>query len=506
LDFGRLYITIPSEMNHVSRFLEDMKVLEYHRHLVCWARVHIEASAVLFPCTQVVCSILKAFPFSSMAREIDLFLYVYPHVAKPGADDAALLIGRSFLGNSSVVSKRTVYLPIAPDQDLINHIVQGCSDQPPTELNFLRFHYQDPSGTMTVTGGCNRNHEPSTVVMSWPSVKLMNLVLAVHGDGSPRALSAPVDGATLDGVAAALRDHADHSYEELSFRANEDGPLDATSLCGASLLGTAVRRAAFDGLHLSRLGTPGAMEEGPLAPLELLRFARCSFAPNARTGYCGRTIMKLVVDNCKIPFLRTERFLSRQSVLGFVIDVSHAPAVRELELFLSAMDVCAMRLLCNLLTGKECALQVLRLGREPGYGSVNMSDEGVELFFQELPSMRSLTTLTFARKAAGHLFPTVLDGLRRNYRLSSLTGLSFAYSPSVGYTREIQVYVKANAWGRGAVRSSAMSPNDPELRAAAEQAVVRSASSPDPDAGTIRFLLLRLFLPALAGCLRHAKS
>jgi hypothetical protein len=336
--------------------------------------------------------------------------------------------------------------------------------------------------------------------MSWPSVKLTNLVLAVQGDGSRRALSAPVDGETIDGVAAVLRAHADHCYEELRVRANDDGPLslslDAVSLCGAALLGTAVRRVAFEGLHLSGLGTPGATEEGPLAPLEHLRLVRCSLAPNARAGYLGRPIVKLVVEDCTSASLRAERLLSRQSVLGFLVDVSQMHAVRELDLACAVVAVCEMRLLCSLLTGQEYALQVLRLGR------VSMSDESVELFFQELPSMRSLTSLTLAHKAPGYLFLTVLDGVRRNYRLSSLTGLSFAYSPSVVRMREIQVYVKANAWGRGAVRASAMGPNDPELRAAAEQAVVRSASSPDPDADTIRFLLLRLFLPAHAGCFR----
>jgi hypothetical protein len=489
-------------MHHVSRFLKELKKCEKHQDLVACVHVHIEAFAVLFPCTQAVCSILKRFPFSKVAQDINLFLHVADPVGKPGADDAALLICRAFLGNATIVRKRTVFLPIAPDQELIDHVVQGYPNQAPTHLKFMRIHYQDPSGTMRVTGGRNRNHEPSTVVMSWPSVKLTNLVLAVQGDGSRRALSAPVDWATLDGIAAALRAHADHSYEKLRFRANDNGSLslDAASLCGAALLGMAVRRVAFEGFHLSGLSTPAATEEGPLAPLEHLRLVRCSFASNARAGYRGRPIVKLNVEDCTSASLMTERSLSRQSVLGFVVDVSQRHAVRELELACEEVEVCEMRLLCNLLTGHESALQVLRLGR------VRLSDESVELCFQELPSMRSLTSLTLAHEAAGeaagHLFPTVLDGVRRNYRLSSLTGLSFAYSPLVWDTREIQVYVKANAWGRGAVRASAMSPNDPKLRAAAEQAVVRSASSPDPDADTIRFLLLRLFLPAHAGCFR----
>jgi hypothetical protein len=95
--------------------------------------------------------------------------------------------------------------------------------------------------------------------------------------------------------------------------------------------------------------------------------------------------------------------------------------------------------------------------------------------------------------------PTIVDGVKRNYSLRKLEGLTFETeldpnSSSSSYVEEIGAYLTANACGREVVARAAASPSN---RALQDETIEVIRFLADSDDTTSLYLCLQLFLPTL---------
>lgn len=89
---------------------------------------------------------------------------------------------------------------------------------------------------------------------------------------------------------------------------------------------------------------------------------------------------------------------------------------------------------------------------------------------------------------------TVVDGVKNNYGLLGVIGLTFDDNDRI--QSEIESYPHANRFGRTDVHTAVSHPDDRRLQLKAIGALHRLASSDDDAATTDLFLCMQLFLPA----------
>jgi hypothetical protein len=217
-------------------------------------------------------------------------------------------------------------------------------------------------------------------------------------------------------------------------------------------------------------------------------------------GVVDRSTTCLLVEECtghRPSSHRDEGNASFVRACDLAVAVSQANPVLLLSLEKTHLNARDLDLLCRMLTRTTCSVKYLKLGRgEDDDETPGLSDECLRLFFQSLPGMESLEDLTLHQVAPSSMSETILGGIRRNYSLHRVTGLTFD-ADAQGSTEtdlEIAAIVRANAHGRRTVFLS-VKGQLPVVAAVGE--IHRLANSADPEDDTTLFLCLQLFIPSL---------
>jgi hypothetical protein len=208
-------------------------------------------------------------------------------------------------------------------------------------------------------------------------------------------------------------------------------------------------------------------DAGPCALLSTLTFTRCIISDPVH-GFCS-----------------------------LATAMSPSGSLRSFNLEHSPVQISDMAALCSVLTRSEWPLTKLFLGDTPHVNNERyLSDACVKHFFQLLPSIRTLTNLEFRRTVPAHLSRTVLDGIKNNYWLQHVTGLTFG---TKRLRSEAKSYTSANAKGRTAVYEAVANPGSRRLLDAAIAALHRLSSSDDREDATALFLCVQVLLPCCGG-------
>jgi hypothetical protein len=269
-----------------------------------------------------------------------------------------------------------------------------------------------------------------------------------------------------------------------------------------------LREASFRGF-LFNGGPADSVPPASVAPLTDLSFVGCTIGP--------RAIQQLVAEQRQLES-RAElsndvnaRPLPRIGGLECVDSRAEHPNdanAREMhrnssiEFFSLADTVLEMPILvimCDMLTSGACSVEFLHIGGTASGGGPCLSSDCLDYFFQRLPMMKSLASLTLKQTVPRTLSQTIVDGIKRNYVLRNVSSLTFesdAQESKDSLKSEIAAYVQANDLGRGTIVAAVANPADRNLQREALRQMATLASRNDTADNATLFLFVRLFLPS----------
>jgi hypothetical protein len=462
----------------------------------------------------------------TLNRRVRLFLAVVPNnELSQEAAEALCSLCDAFLANPSVEKKTVIlYGPARPSQDLIDQLVRSVSRHPGAQL-FLRdaANWDAPPAVLL------SSLAPSPSASSLESPFSESGIFAVSGMeegvmtsaltgrlGYPaeEELSIEVTSIGLQAVEVALQKHPEHPLSKLFIWTNHKH-LDGTGLLAAALGGRNVRELVFG--NFSFLGTKPSGEDEVFVPLEALesptdgevleplghlQFQYCSFGLEAVSVATRRPARQLYVTTC-------HDFLTCDVVLALSTSGLRSLSLRGILLSMSDMER-----LCSMLKATGCTVEWLALGNHiadegpsnPLTVSHALNNEVIALFFEELPSMKSLKSLSFMEQVVPmNLSQTILDGFKHNYFLREIQAPTFDSEDQEAKDQLASTcasYARANANGRRTAFYAASNPNDGARQRAAARTIKRLANSNSPDDGTT----LLLCLEVLAGTWLAAAS
>lgn len=438
----------------------------------------------------------------------------------PFFTEATSRICRAFWQNAHVRSSQFVFVDVvtAPDSSLVDWLVHGRSSN------------ENPLVTVRV---CDNPDDPP-MGPDVLEVRLAGANVVAAGEGhvaatahsvlAARPMAVPVVGFCVyspkvaDAVATSLLRRRDSggnntnnficarfaagvNHSSLGMAVSRgNGPGGAAALDGTVLMAAAwqcpsVASVCFDRFRFTSR-TVAAVEAtlqraatGELrsAPITIVQCRGCTFSDEEGGDRAG-TASPIGAAAAATGLCDLARAISRSGRLH-VLEISDAT--------LGLSDAIA---LVGMLVDPECTIDSLKVGS----AMIIMSDDPwlddgfVNHFFQNLPRMKSLVNLSFGCAVTAETAETVLDGVKSNYTLRKLEGLTFESElrgpeSSLG-AEEIESYLAANVRGRDVVARAVADPASRELQ---DKAIATILLLADMDDTTSLYLCLQLFLPSL---------
>jgi hypothetical protein len=183
-------------------------------------------------------------------------------------------------------------------------------------------------------------------------------------------------------------------------------------------------------------------------------------------------------------------------ICDLAMAMSQSSTLQYLGLMGTKLTMHDVKVLCIMLTRPEWSLKAVSLGGITYGGVPSLTELGVKYFFQHLPSMKTLKRLQLCYVASSCISPIIVNAMKKNYSLNSLEELTFG--PNSSLLRECQSYTKANALGRDTI-AAAVANLDSRVRLEKAISVFHRLSNSDNRVDeTVRYVCMRLFLPAFA--------
>lgn len=486
--------------------------------------VHVHSVEELAPPSrylEALCSFFREHPFAVVPRTPQRPLRLTVSVPEDGRDhhddeddddrsnaalaEATSQICRAFWENPHVRASQFVLLDVAevPSGAVVDLLLRGgrpsnnrphvtlrVSDRPDGRMGPDALELELPGAADFVAAGASRVAAVARRVLAAAFKESATAPERIRvGVHSPSAAEA---------VAASLLEHRDHLCATMAFgvrtrrsalnTAGSDGrrpetTLDGTDLCAAVLQCPSVACVSFARFTFSprtvaavreiKRAAPGA----GIAPIAILEFKDCSFVADRGLG-------------------------TPASAPPGLCDLANAVAcsstLRCLHVTNTPLSVSDSSALVRVLVGREWDIRRLKLG-----GTAHGRDPYLERgfvchFFQKLPLMKSLVDLTFLCATSADVSPTVLNGVKHNFSLRALQGLTFGRGLDPESSRrcsgEVTAYLDANARGREVVAQAVANPASRDLRDNAIEVIRQLA---DSDETTSLYLCLQLLLPSL---------
>jgi hypothetical protein len=411
-------------------------------------------------------------------------------------------ICRAIWENERIRTANVVHLdlPAAPNREALDLFLSGrtsnttASDSPSVTIR-VRPRAEEPGNERDVLGldvaglrfAAESSHHSAAVAdvvlgSSFSEAEAgVNLNVMLFSAGSAAAFAASLRRNRHHGFPVlniAKADPSEFAIVDATGDADPARPtdVDTADLCRAVLRCPAVDALAFLGLNFSAAAVDAAREAtsdpDPTAKLSKLTFARCTYS---------------------------------DPIHGFsslAAAMSPSNTLQLLALAGTPLQMNDMAALCSILARSEWPLLTLVLGDAiNGDKEPCLSDACVQHFFQMLPSIKALSGLKFSCSVPTQLSRTVVDGIKYNYWITQVVGLTFAVDSesTARLQSEAEFYATANLYGRTAVHVAVTSPGNRPLREIALAVLHRLSNSDDIGNFTTLYLCLQLFLPFCCG-------
>jgi hypothetical protein len=450
----------------VDGLARQIEQLEQHPLAVTFVSVRIGSPASLIAHAPVIVSFLRHYPFPDLGvqprranRDVSLVLYV-PEEDGVDADrvaagrDAAYSICEAFMENPLHFKVVKVVLLHAHShwEELLYRLIRRLFGEPhprPSVLLCLSSLTDALVGAPFVDFGSSLRFCVS-VTAGFVAAFLATLLAGRLGFPLDEELIACMDSPDLLSVIeAALQNNPDHPFKDLRFwRRFDVGELPGTAL------------------------------------LHQVDFLICTVGPNTHAVLSRRMTERLGVETCT----------DGDGACNLATVVAQTGTLYGLSLKNTILGKRNMTDLCFGLNDAGCTVESLALGGTTRENIPCLSNDVVEDFFRQLPSMPRLCRLEFRHVSPASLAPIVLAGVKDNYGLRELRGLTFdAQDPATNdrLMRQIAGYIHANAHGRNDVHQAAKHLNDDSLQDAAFDVIHRLTSYDNLECHTSLFLCLK---------------
>jgi hypothetical protein len=450
-----LFIFVPNALRSVVDFGYELSLSRLSVHFEPPARfghIVVSFSDVLPYCLDDLTLFLRSLPVPPDNGSIMFSLEPRVNANRPALVDATFELYQAWLDNPHLAAiEKEIYVPVAPPQPVVDRIVQRSAVEPMLNL-FVVPDAVPREEFLEIMPLGEARFRIASIAEQAPRV--IESLLMCRGEDARAGLNFNVTSPTLPAVVTVLQENRAHKHKAFEFNsALGFGQLDGTDLCTAAFQCPTVVALTFTNFSLVRAAENKPPTNVQPVPLKSLLLVACTLGPGSLDVLSGRAFEELALRRCSTDAPNEDDF----RVCDLAIAMwSRSSNLVSLFLLGTPMSLRDMTRLCGMLVAAGCGLVTLGLGGETSECSSCLNSDCLEHFFRQLPQMKSLKLLFLHHVAPPSLSQIILEGIKSNYELKFLTGLTFESGNC--FAKEVAAYIEANARGRRYVHTAASDP------------------------------------------------